>query len=369
MSHCLSPTRETIFLVDDEIKNIQVAGRVLVENGYEVVPCRSGAEALEKAEHIAPDLFLLDVMMPEMDGFELCEKLQEKASLEAVPKIFFTAVRDENFLTRAFQVGAVDYLTKPVSFPELLARVKSHLGLRQANRNLERLLQQRNELLSTLAHDLRNPLSALSISTEMMRELLGQDPGPHLEAILNTVEQTVADGILLLDQLTDGTSEDELQEVPVHLTSVDPVETLEHLQEKFQTLAEAKHLVFEVENRLEGPVQISADALALQRVLENLLSNALKFSDKGKAVVLLASARRGKVEFCVQDQGPGFSEEDQKRMFKRYARLSAQPTAGEASTGLGLSIVNDLVKRMEGELEFETFPDKGTRFFVRLPLA
>ncbi len=166
-----------VLVVDDITRNLQVVGTLLRHAGYEVMPATSDAEALEGAQEQVPDLILLDLMMPDMDGLEVCRRLKADPVLKAIPVIFLTASNEMEHLVNGFEVGAVDYITKPFNAPELLARVRTHLELKRARGTivrygleLSRLNEEKNEFMGIAAHDLRNPLSAIKGYTEMMVE-------------------------------------------------------------------------------------------------------------------------------------------------------------------------------------------------------
>ncbi|MEO6384517.1 MAG: response regulator, partial [Thermomonas sp.] len=159
----------TILVVDDQAANVRVVGTLLGRKGYTVIPAHSGPEALAAVAEHAPDLILLDMMMPGMDGFELLAALREIPGLHKVPAVFLTAAQDRDLLLRAFEAGAVDYVTKPFMPEELLARVDAHIGLKLTRDRLERVARERQELVNLVAHDLKNPLSSVLFATEMLQ--------------------------------------------------------------------------------------------------------------------------------------------------------------------------------------------------------
>jgi CheY-like chemotaxis protein len=159
----------TILVVDDQAANVRVVGTLLGRKGYKVVPAHSGPEALAAVAEHAPDLILLDMMMPGMDGFELLAALREVPGLRKVPAVFLTAAQDRDLLLRAFDAGAVDYVTKPFMPEELLARVEAHVGLKLTRDRLERVARERQELVNLVAHDLKNPLSSVLFAAEMLQ--------------------------------------------------------------------------------------------------------------------------------------------------------------------------------------------------------
>src|SRR4029079_3791102 len=163
-------TNSLVLVVDDITKNIQVVGTVLRNQGYKVMPAASGAEALKCARAQLPDLILLDLMMPEMDGLEVCRRLKADSSTSQVPVVFLTASNEMEHLVKGFEVGAVDYVTKPFNPPELLARVRTHLELKHARQQLREMNDEKNEFMGIAAHDMRSPLNAIQGYSEMFLE-------------------------------------------------------------------------------------------------------------------------------------------------------------------------------------------------------
>src|SRR6266496_1327455 len=165
-----STPRSSVLIVDDITKNLQVVGTILRQAGYAVTPATSGAEALEGVRERLPDLILLDLMMPEMDGLEVCRRLKADPAARRIPVIFLTASNEMEHLVKGFEAGAVDYVTKPFNAPELLARVRTHLELRHARERLREMNDEKNEFMGIVAHDLRSPLTAIYGFSEMIQQ-------------------------------------------------------------------------------------------------------------------------------------------------------------------------------------------------------
>ena len=357
--------KPTILVVDDELKNIQVVGNLLVKEGYEVLPARDGQTALARAEEGRPDLVLLDVMMPGVDGFSVCRSLKSSSRTRDVPVIFLSAATDKDFVLEAFEAGGVDYIQKPFFFPELLSRVRSHLELRRAQANLKALMKKRSELLGVMAHDLRNPIGAARVSGELLQSVGIDEPDVSSKLIDNIVSS--CDGALKLIQSILEADAAEHREVELKLEAVDiSLALIESIEQNRQS-AEEKGIALAEGNIQEG-LKVIGDEQALRRVFDNLISNALKFSPLDTTVSFKIFEDCDYVIAEVCDEGPGFSEEDQRKMFKRYSRLSATPTGDETSSGLGLSIVKDLVDRMGGEIHCQSKPI-GTTFCVKFRQA
>jgi two-component system sensor histidine kinase/response regulator len=353
-----------ILVVDDQPANIQVVGTVLGKLGHEIIPASDGPTALKRMALRLPDLVLLDLLMPDMDGCEVCRRLRENPEWNDVPVIFLSAADDKDFIVRALEAGGVDYITKPFNHAELVSRVRTQLALKAARDRLKQLAEDKDELLGILAHDLKNNLGGMQMSAQLLRDRITRSEdarsGQLAENILRSSDQLLA---FVKEFLANAAADHviALKPVPLSLSDVAAAAVLQ-----YQEAAKRKQLLIQTEFPAEGAT-VLADPSALDQVLDNLVSNALKFSPPGRQILLKIKPASAHVDCAVQDQGPGFTDEDKARMFRRYGRLSARPTGGEPSSGLGLSIVRKLVHAMNGELTCDSTPGEGATFTVRLP--
>lgn len=358
--------KPTVLVVDDELKNIQVVGGFLVREGFEILPARDGETALKRAKAGKPDLILLDVMMPGMDGFAVCKALKSSTKTRDIPVIFLSASTDKDFVLEAFEKGGVDYLHKPFFFPELLSRVSMHLELRTTQREMKEIIQKRSDLLAVMAHDLKNPISAVQMSSQLLSELSPESDG-NLKTLIETIHTSAQDALNLIESILNADAaenvQSELKSEEVNLNKV-----LAQCSAQHQLVAEEKGICL---SHQPSPKDLVArvDKQAVQRILDNLISNAVKFTPSGGTVTILSKKTPTTACIEISDTGQGFSEEDKKQIFSRYARLSAKPTGDETSTGIGLSIVKDLVDRMGGMIAYESEQGKGTTFTVQFPVA
>jgi two-component system sensor histidine kinase/response regulator len=357
-------SRTRILVVDDITKNLQVVGTMLRNAGYEVMPTTSGAQALERVRVQPPDLILLDLMMPEMDGIEVCRFLKADPLTRQIPVIFLTASNEMEHLVKGFEVGAVDYVTKPFNPPELLARVRTHIELKLARQRLREMNDEKNEFMGIAAHDLRSPLNAVKGYAEMMLDEPAMEPKEraHLLGRIHDASRRMAEMVQnLLDH-----NRIERGEMKLNLAVTDLSPVLSCVVESQRPRASLKKQTIHIQDAT-APVKALADRDVMVQVVENLVSNAVKYSPPGKNIFARTSQDAGSVRIEVQDEGPGLSPEDQKRLFGKYARLSAKPTGGENSTGLGLSIVKRMVEAMNGRVWCESEPGRGATFIVELP--
>jgi two-component system sensor histidine kinase/response regulator len=353
-------------VVDDQPANIQTVGTLLHAEGYDVMSATSAEQALQRLRARRPDLLLLDMMMPGTSGLELCRVLRAKPSLAEVPVIFLSAADEVGLITAALEAGAVDYVTKPFRRAELLGRIRTHIALKAARDELQRLAEEKDELLNLMAHDLKNGLAAIRLHAEFLARH-APELGPPARQCVDTLSH---EAVRLAECIGELLASQASGPQPLRLAPVDLVVHVREAVDAHRPLAEAKGQRLDFEVPGAEPCVVLADAAALRQVLDNLVSNAIKFSPPGRRVrvdVMPGGGDDGGPGLRVCDQGPGFTAEDQRLVFRRYGRLSAQPTGGETSTGLGLSIVKKLIDRMGGTIRLESQPGAGASFTVRLP--
>lgn len=357
-----------VLVVDDIPRNIQVVGGILAGAGYDIIPATSGRQALERAAQQVPDLVLLDLMMPEMDGVEVCRRLKSNPHLMPVPVIFLTASNEQEHLLRAFEAGAVDYVVKPFNPTELLARVRTHLELKtardqlaEANRKLKDLNEEKNEFLGIVAHDLRNPLNNVLGACDLLGACVEGGDGAERAELVGLISRSAEHMNRLVVELLD-VNAIERGAVGCDLVGLDLSEVTEDVVESMTPRAESKEQAIVM--GLDRPAWVMGDARAAREIVENLVSNAVKYSPPGRPILVRVRRREGSVRLEVRDDGPGLSAEDKRKLFGKFARLSARPTAGEESVGLGLSIVKRLVENCRGKVWCESEPGKGCNFVV-----
>jgi two-component system sensor histidine kinase/response regulator len=364
---------ETILIVDDTATNIQLVAALLDPMGYELSFANSGADALEQVKETKFDLILLDIMMPEMDGIEVARRLKTDPDYRNIPIIFLTAKSDDDSLVEGFEVGAADYVTKPFSPPELIARVQTHLELkrtqdqlRQNNRELAEAMQMKNRLLGIASHDLKNPLSAISGFANMLERNTTVQSSQELTDMVHFITRASNRMMELISELLD-TAALEMGKMKLNLKTCFPTYLLnQSIQENsFNAEKKSQELVFNGTNS----EQLVADSKRLKQVFDNIISNAIKYSPKNAKIQISLEKNADYLEFRVSDQGPGFSQEDQEKLFGYFQRLSARPTDHESSTGVGLAIVKQIVDLHQGQILLEKTTSEGSTFLVTLPLT
>ncbi|KFL36918.1 hybrid sensor histidine kinase/response regulator [Arenimonas donghaensis] len=348
-----------VMVVDDQEANVSAVGGLLARDGFDVAPCLSGKEALASIAADLPDLVLLDMRMPGMDGFEVLEALQGDEATREIPVIFLTADHERDSLVRAFSAGAVDYVTKPFVPEELLSRVRAHTALKMARDHMQQLAQERQESLELIAHDLRNHFTNVIFSADMLASR-GQDES--VAKLVESIRGAADTGLLFLQAVLDQAAGEARGE------AVEPLPAAQVVRDAVDAYAErAQAKDMRLDLQLEGGLLVRGQRLALCHVLQNLVSNAIKYAPAGSVVTVKAIAHKDRVRLLVIDQGPGIPEKEQGDLFRRFAKLSSQPTGGESSTGLGLSLAKQKARAMGGDLWYDPAPTGGACFTLELP--
>ena len=355
----------TILVIDDQEENIRVVGTVLSSVGYDIAPAMSAEQAFKRMAARQPDLILLDVLMPDTNGLEVCQQLQADERWKDIPVIFLSAADDKNLIVQALEAGGVDYVTKPFNKAELISRVRTQLSLKQARDQLRMLAEDKDEILGILTHDLKNHLAGISLSAGLLQDRVAELT-PRCATLVGNIARSSDRMIVFVKEFLANQSAERLQLKPA-ATSLG--ETVEALVANHRPSAMLKRIQLTSVVSAE-PVLVYADAEGLNQVLENLISNAIKFTPEDGRVSIEVEPPQGRMARCViRDSGPGFSQNDREKMFRRYGRLSARPTGGESSTGLGLSIVKRLTHAMGGSITLEDSDSPGSVFVLMLPLA
>jgi two-component system sensor histidine kinase/response regulator len=355
----------SILVVDDQPANLRAVSALLSRHGYDVRTTCTGEEALAMASEAVPDLLLLDMMMPGMDGFDLLLRVQAHPALSAIPAIFLTAAQDREMLLRAFDAGAVDYVTKPFIPEELLARVTAHVGLKLTRDRLERVAHQRQELVNLVAHDLKNPLSSVLFASDVLRND-GCKP-ERIPRYLEMIYDSAGDALGYIRRyLETQARRSEEPAPPAAATTLN--EVVEWLVQRYELQLENRGLRMQISTpAVRSPVAI--DGLVLRQVAENLVSNAMKYAPGSTIDLSIRNSAPGFWQLLVEDRGPGVPVARQSQLFKPFTRLSdTDPTDG-LSSGLGLSLAKQILSQYEGNLWYEDREGGGARFVIELPAA
>lgn len=375
----INPADIVILIADDLQDNLNIVQAVLGYKGYQVETAKNGKQVLEEVVRRLPDLILLDIQMPEMNGFEACRHLKANPDFKEIPVIFLTAKADSYDIVDGFKHGAVDYITKPFNTMELLARVQTHLELKRSrdllaekNKYLEimtagltKLNNEKNDFIGIAAHELKNPLTSIRGIANFLR--LDFYPSPEsmqamLENIVKSSERmfSIIHNLMNVSAIEEGSFRFDI--MPVEMETA-----VRDLVEQYRYQADLKRIEFVLDIPSGNEVKIHGNHDTLTQVLDNLLSNAIKYSGEGTTVTIRLFKTDSYVRCEVQDEGMGISESDRNKLFGKFAQLSTRPTGDEASTGLGLYIAKKLTEAMNGTIQCLSETGKGSIFILEFP--
>ncbi len=395
----LATEKHTILVVDDNVTNLNILLDYLNELSYKVLIAANGEQALQQLQHIHPDVILLDVMMPGIDGFETCRRLKANEATQDIPVIFMTALTDTVDKIRGFAVGGVDYITKPFQHEEVLARLNAHLMIRklqqelqQKNRDLEQYadilskkntelasknaeLDEKNAQLNTLnadkdlffsiiAHDLRNPISALRELPQIIIENLDTYNQDDLRRMISMLRDAAKNLFELLENLLTWSR---IQRGMIE-RNPQPINIQEFVDRNIALLsANAFSKKITVNNAITIRAVVNVDYKMIDTVLRNLLSNAIKFTGEGGTIEFTAVEQGNFVLVAITDTGIGIGEKYLSKLFRIDEQYRRAGTANERGTGLGLILCKEFVERNGGRIWVESEAGKGSTFTFTLP--
>ncbi len=358
-----------ILIVDDFPENLSLLSSMLKREGYPVRPATSGKLAIEAALSAPPDLVLLDIKMPDLDGFAVCARFKAEASLKDIPVIFISALSETSDKLAAFEAGGVDYITKPFEEREVRARVRAHLELRQQREQLrENLLRLqaletlRDNLTHMLVHDMRAPLMAMDGHLELLAMFEAKTLSAEGKSYLAQARAGSARLNRMISEML-AVSQLEAGQLKPALKSVDLRELVRKTIREAEGLRADKTIRFVSPSK---PLPLAADEELIGRVVENLLANALKYgAEAGKVIVrLIATDQQVRVE--VTDDGVGIAAEEQARFFEKFGQVEGNPRRRGA--GLGLAFCKLAVEAHGGRIGVISQPGKGSTFWFTLEL-
>jgi len=362
-------TMPNILVVDDTPANLRLLTGMLKDLGYKVRSVSNGKFALQTAKHNPPDLILLDVIMPEMNGYEVCERLKEDEQLADIPVIFISALNETMDKVKAFQVGGVDYVTKPFQLREVQARVTTHLELhrqrhqiQESYEQLRRLEELRDNLVHMVVHDMRTPLTSIKGFLQMLDMVEGETMSADGREFVTIAREATENLIELTSSLLD-VSKMEAGEMTLDLGECNLIEIIQVVMRKVESLCENRQFTLEAAE----PMTVLGDAGLLARVIQNLLGNALKFTPDGGSISVGLEAGEGCVRVYVRDTGPGIPSESRERIFEKFGQVSPQQNRQQYSTGLGLTFCKLAVEAHGGSIGVDSEVGKGSTFWFTVP--
>ena len=369
----INPSEYKILIVDDVMSNVLLLKVLLTNEKFAIATASNGRQALEQVEKENPDLVLLDVMMPDMSGFEVAQHLKSNPQTAEIPIIFLTALNSTADIVKGFQVGANDFISKPFNKEELIIRVTHQITLVAAKRlilskteELQRTIAGRDKLYSVIAHDLRSPMGSIKMVLNMLiLNLPFEKIGAEMYELLTMANQTTEDVFSLLDNLLKWTKS-QIGKLNVVYQDVDLVEVTDGVIEIFSMVASLKKI--RIREMKPERMMVNADIDMLKTVVRNLLSNAIKFSKENSEILVKMEEVNGMAVVSVQDHGCGISEEGQKKLLHADTHFSTFGTNNEEGSGLGLLLCKDFVVKNGGKLWFTSKEGEGSIFSFSIPV-
>lgn len=425
----MTDTQVNILIVEDSPTQTKLLRSILEENGYDVEASTNGRTALESVRRKRPSLVITDIVMPEMDGFELCKALKSDSNLKSIPVVLLTSLSDPQDVIKGLQAGADNFLTKPYEDTFLIVCIQNifanqtlrknrppdaeieimfageryfinsdrmqiidlllstydnavqknkelhkahadlleiHRQLEQKNIQLEILNQEKNHFLSIATHDLRNPLTTIYTAADLITEELKDKISSETKEFLEMIKQSSKFMRSLIEELLDVSVIDS-GKLSIHLEPVNLMDLIRNNVALNRVIAGRKQITVEYHCANDLPV-LQLDRKKIEQVLNNLISNAIKYSFPQSKVEIHSKCESSNLVISVSDEGQGIPPAEMDKLFKPFSRTSAKATSGESSTGLGLVIVRKIVEAHNGRVWAESQVKKGSTFYISLPI-
>ena len=352
----INPSEYKVLIVDDVISNVLLLKVLLTNEKFNIVPAGTGTQALEQVKKEKPDLVLLDVMMPDISGFEVAQQMKADPEMAEIPIIFLTALNSTADIVKGFQVGGNDFISKPFNKEELIIRVTHQISLVAAKR-----------IIVAQTEELRTPMGSIKMVLNMLILNLPSDTiGDEMYELLTMANQTTEDVFSLLDNLLKWTKS-QIGKLKVVYQDINMVEVVEGVSEIFTMVASLKNIKIVQDVPVEN-VAVRADIDMIKTVIRNLISNAIKFSNEGSEVVVSLTEEDGMAIVSVKDSGCGIDDENQKKLLHTDTHFSTFGTNNEEGSGLGLLLCQDFVVKNGGKLWFTSKKGEGSTFSFSIPL-
>ncbi|MFZ5942282.1 MAG: hybrid sensor histidine kinase/response regulator [Bacteroidota bacterium] len=345
---------EIILIVDDDVENLRLLGNLLRDHQYRIALAKSGSEAISMVRASNPSLILLDVMMPDIRGYEVCRQIKKLEGAEDIPVIFLTARTDREDILEGLRAGGVDYLSKPFNSEELLLRIDNHISLRNARRTviqqareLKKLNVLKDQVFSVISHDMKAPLASIQMLLDYLSGINPADQPELLNDTMSLIRDSTNETLLMLENLlhwSRGFKEDQSPDPAMFY----PSDIIRQCLLLTDNMIRKKNITIKLVG-MNDYLALS-DEESYKIVFRNLLNNAIKFSPAGGEIEVLLEKTNRWIYTEIRDKGKGVNPEKKDLIFSDSAYISERGTEGEKGTGLGLKICNMLVKKQGGEI-------------------
>ena len=361
-----------ILVVDDVISNVLLLKILLTNEKFQVLTANNGTSCIETAKKEHPDLILLDVMMPDISGFDTATELKKRPETSDIPIIFLTALNSPADLVHGFQVGANDFLTKPFNKEELIMRVMHQISLVaakriivQQNEELRRTINNRDKMYSVIAHDLRSPMASIRMVLNLVVQTVSPEAiGPEMFYLIDKANKETEETHDLLDNLLKWTKS-QTGRLKVAYQDFDVIDVVTGVYGIFTMIAETKKIALTMEENVAG-LKVRADKDMLNTVVRNFLSNAIKFTPEGSAIEIIVDKKDDFAKISIRDHGVGIAPDRIEGLFHKGE--TTYGTNNEEGSGLGLQLCKDFAEKNGGDVMVESVLGEGSTFSVLVPL-
>ncbi len=353
-----------IMIIDDNPMNLLLTSKILEGFGYQTRTAESGKEGLLKMENEVPSLILLDISMPEMDGYEVCEEIKKNDKWHDIPVIFLTANTLTEDLVKGFEKGGVDYITKPFKSEELHVRVKTHLDLSESRNEILKMNRQRDKLYSIIAHDIRSPLSGILQTIDAIEQGYFDPTSEDFREIIRHLKERTKETSTLLTSLLQW-SRAKSDKFEMHPAETNVYVVVSNCLQLLNANAMNKNINIHFDSDEDAVAW--CDEVSIHTVIRNLISNAIKFTGSNGSIWIRTKRDDCKLRIEIVDTGVGMAEETIKKIFEQNEHYTSTGTNNEQGTGLGLMIVKEFVEKNNGKIIVDSVIGKGSTFVVELP--
>lgn len=362
-----------ILIVDDVVSNVLLLKILLTNEKFQVLTANNGKVCIDVAKREHPDLILLDVMMPELNGFDTAVIMKQDEDVKDIPIIFLTALHNTQDLVKGFKCGASDFLTKPFNKEELLMRVMHQISLVAARRliqkqyeELKATINNRDKMYSVIAHDLRSPMASIRMTLNLLVNVLSPDViGPEMFELIDNANKETEETHDLLDNLLKWTKS-QTGALHVAFQDFELNDVLPGVIDIFKMIAESKHITLNLDLGTEN-LDVHADKDMFNTIIRNFMSNAIKFSHENSSIDISVSHVDNFAKISVRDHGVGISQERIETLFS--AGTSTAGTRNEEGSGLGLQLCKDFAVKIGGDVTVESVQGEGSTFSVLIPIV
>lgn len=362
--------KDLILIVDDNPNNLKVVAGVLRDKGFDFRMAKSGQLALNILKKTTPDLILLDVQMPEMDGYETCVRIKLNKINSKIPVIYLTANTDSESMKKAFNSGGVDYVTKPFNPVELLARIKTHIKIKKQAEELELQNVTKDKFFSIISHDLKNPIASIIGFSQLLKDNYKELEPSKIESFISIINKSSIFTLGLLQNL--------LEWSRIQTGRLEPIKVNFNLNNLISTIVESSEAQSKVKQitistKFKTNLSAHADNKMIDTVVRNLIANAIKFTPSGKSITILTEEiiidDKKVIQTTIKDTGIGISKINIKKLFKIETNYMSLGTNNEKGTGLGLILCKEFLDKNNGTIRVESKENVGSSFIFTLEMA